>query len=252
VESELFGHVKGAFTGAAQDRKGLFQQADQGTLFLDEIANLPQNVQSKLLRALQESEIRPVGSDIPYKVNVRIIAASSSSLKKMVEENKFREDLYYRLHVYPIIIPALHERAEDIPRLASHFLQKFNEQQNKNIQHFDGRLIDYMCRRIWKGNIRELINFVERLVTLAPAETTQISEEIIPADLRPEFDRFKDEKETGKIKPLKEQLFENEKEIIKKALISHNWNQSKAAESLDISEQLIRYRMKKLGIKRPV
>lgn len=251
IESELFGHLKGAFTGATQDRKGLFKQADKGTLFLDEIANLPLDVQSKLLRVLQEGEIRPVGSDVSFKVDVRIVAASSTSLKKMLIENKFREDLYYRLHVYPVIVPSLNQRAEDIPLIANNTLQKFSKAQGKKADHFNGRIIDFMRERNWKGNIRELINFIERMVTLTPAEATQIGTEIIPADLLDEFKHFLKDKKNTVTKPLKEQLFENEKEIIQKALIAHNWNQTKAAEALDLTEQLIRYRMKKLGIKRP-
>jgi Nif-specific regulatory protein len=251
IESELFGHTKGAFTGATQDRKGLFQQADQGTLFMDEITNLPLDVQSTLLRVLQEGEIRPVGSDISYNVDVRIVAAASISLQKMVEENKFREDLYYRLHVYPIIVPSLKERAEDIPVIANCFLIKFNETQNKNIKYFHRQILDFMRARTWKGNVRELINFIERLVTIAPPETTIIEPNIIPADLRAEFNRFIKEQNNIVTKPLKDQLFESEKTIIQNALITHNWNQTKAAQSLDLTEQLIRYRMKKLGIKRP-
>jgi Nif-specific regulatory protein len=251
VESELFGHVKGAFSGATQDRKGLFLQADGGTLFLDEIANLPIDMQSKLLRVLQESEIRPLGSDRTHEVNVRVVAAASVSLQKMVEGNKFREDLYYRLHVYPVMVPSLNDRAEDISLIAVHFLQKFSEQQNKNIQTFDNSIVEYMHQRTWKGNIRELINFIERLVTLTPATATQIRTEIIPADIRKEFDEYGKKENNVSTKPLKDQLFDNEKEIIEKALVEHKWNQTRAAEALDISEQLIRYRIKKLGIKRP-
>lgn len=251
VESELFGHVKGAFTGADRDRKGLFLQADQGTLFLDEIANLPLEVQSKLLRVLQESELRPVGSDVSQKINVRIVAASSISLKKMVAEKKFREDLYYRLHVYPVVVPSLNERSEDIPLIANYFLDKFSKQQNKNIKYFHENIIEFMRSRTWKGNIRELINFVERLVILCASDANRIDPGIIPADLIGDYDQLRKNKNSVVTKSLKDRLFENEKEIIQKTLIAHNWNQTKAAESLQITEQLIRYRMKKLGIKRP-
>jgi len=251
IESELFGHIKGAFTGATQDRKGLFQQANYGTLFLDEITNLPLDIQSKLLRVLQEGEIRPVGSDSVYDVDVRIAAAASVSLQKMMEENKFREDLYYRLHVYPIIVPSLNERSEDIPLIANNFLVKFNEAQNKNIEYFHGQIMNFMRTRMWKGNIRELINFIERLVPLTPLEKTIIGPEIIPSDLRGEFNQFIKKQDVVSEKSLKERLFESEKEIIQNALIVHNWNQTKAAQSLDLTEQLIRYRMKKFAIKRP-
>jgi Nif-specific regulatory protein len=250
IESELFGHIKGAFTGATHDRKGLFQQANQGTLFLDEITNLPMDIQSKLLRFLQEGEIRPVGSDNVHDIDVRIVAAASISLLKMVEEKKFREDLYFRLHVYPINVPSLNERAEDIPVIANSFLTKFNDAQNKSIKYFHGQIMDFMCNRIWKGNIRELINFIERLVTLAPPESTIIELDILPRDMREEFNRFNREQKNIVARSLKDQLFESEKKIIQNALIAHNWNQTKAAKSLDLTEALIRYRMKKLGIKR--
>lgn len=251
IESELFGHTKGAFTGATQDRKGMFQQADQGTLFLDEITNLPLDVQSKLLRVLQEGEIRPVGCDDVYNIDVRVVAAASVSLKKMVEENKFREDLYYRLHVYPIFVPSLNERAEDIPVIANSFLARFNEAQNKNIKFFHSQILEFMRNRIWKGNIRELINFVERLVTLTPSANTIIEPNIIPPDMIGEFNQLIKKQENIVAIPLRDQLFESEKEIIQNALIAHKWNQTKAARSLDLTEQLMRYRMKKLGIKRP-
>jgi len=136
VESELFGHVKGAFTGATMDRMGLFEEANGGTLFMDEINNLPVEMQSKLLRVLQDEEIRPVGSNQIRKINVRIITASSSSLKKLVNENKFREDLYYRLNVYPIYVPMLKERIEDIPLLAEHFLKKFLVNRIRRLPEF--------------------------------------------------------------------------------------------------------------------
>lgn len=251
VESELFGHIKGAFTGANRDRKGLFVQANQGTLFLDEIANLPLDIQSKLLRVLQESELRPVGSDLAQKINVRIVAASSISLKKMVVDKKFREDLYYRLHVYPVIVPSLNERPEDIPLIANYFLDKFSKQQKKNIKYFHENIVAFMRRRTWKGNIRELINFVERLVTLCTADSKRIDPVVIPADLKSDYERLMKHQNSTVTKPLKDQLFDNEKEIIQKTLIAYNWNQTKAAESLHLTEQLIRYRMKKLGIKRP-
>ena len=139
VESELFGHIKGAFTGASTDRKGLLEEANGGTLFMDEINNLPFDMQSKLLRVLQDEEIRPVGSNQIRKVNVRIISASSFSLQKLVFQNNFREDLYYRLNVYPIYVPPLNERIEDIPLLAEHFLNKFSAEQEKEIEGFQRR-----------------------------------------------------------------------------------------------------------------
>ncbi|UCE08027.1 MAG: sigma-54-dependent Fis family transcriptional regulator, partial [bacterium] len=174
MESELFGHVKGAFTGAATARKGLFEEAHNGTLFVDEITNLPLDLQAKLLRVLQEGEIRPLGSNTTRKVNVRIITAASASLKDMVHEKQFREDLFYRLMVYPIHVPALEERKEDIPLLANHFMRLFSSQQKKKIENFHEKVIDFMKVHPWQGNIRELENFVERMVTLTPKDRKQI------------------------------------------------------------------------------
>ncbi|MFC1568935.1 sigma 54-interacting transcriptional regulator [bacterium] len=248
MESELFGHVKGAFTGAATARKGLFEEAHRGTLFMDEITNLPMDLQAKLLRVLQEGEIRPLGSNTTRKVNVRVITASSSSLKERVHERQFREDLYYRLMVYPIHIPSLEERDEDIPLLANHFMRLFSKQQKKEIENFHEEVIDFMKTHSWPGNIRELENFVERLVTLVPKNQKQISIKIIPPEFRKELDdlrklpRFK--------KPLTESLADYEETLIRQALEDNHWNQSKAARALGISEQTMRYKMQKLGIQK--
>jgi DNA-binding NtrC family response regulator len=152
IESELFGHKRGAFTGANTDRAGLFSEANHGTLFMDEINNLPFDMQSKLLRVLQEGEFRPVGSDKIVKTNVRIIAASSIPLKTMVDEKAFREDLFFRLHVYPIDIPDLKERQEDIPILANHFLSRYAKQQNKKTTHFHEEMTEFMKQQPWEGN----------------------------------------------------------------------------------------------------
>jgi Nif-specific regulatory protein len=167
VESELFGHVKGAFTGASANRIGLFEEADGGTLFLDELNNLPMEMQSKLLRVLQDQEIRPVGSNTTRKVNVRIVTASSCSLRMLVDEKKFREDLFYRLNVYPVVVPSLKGRPEDIPLLAEHFLKRCCSEQKKVIEGFEDEVMDFIKHRRWAGNVRELENFIERVVTLA-------------------------------------------------------------------------------------
>ncbi len=190
LESELFGHVKGAFTGATGDRKGLFEEADRGVLFMDEIANLPFDMQAKLLRVLQEGEIRVLGSNRPRKVEVRIIAACSTPLRKLIEERKFREDLFYRLHVYPLNVPSLNERGEDIPLLANYFLQKFSRQQSKAADSFQGAVLQFMQRRKWPGNIRELENFVERLVTLAAPETKVLEAQLLPAEFQKELKKI--------------------------------------------------------------
>jgi len=250
VESELFGHVKGAFTGATADQRGFIEEANHGTFFMDEIANLPTDTQAKLLRVLQENEVRPVGSRKSRKVDVRIIAAGSTSLKKLVDEQKFRDDLFYRLHVYPIYIPSLNDRRDDIPMLAHHFLKKYSRQQEKQIAAFDESILHFLKHRIWQGNIRELENLVERLITLTPLETNIVNQHIFPEDIRKEFKKMKiEEKYDYDIpKSLTESLEEYEVQLIRKALIQHNWNQSQAARQLKIPVQTISYKIKKLGI----
>jgi len=248
MESELFGHVKGAFTGASTARKGLFEEAHNGTLFMDEITNLPVDLQVKLLRVLQEGEIRPLGSNAIRKVNVRVITAASTSLKERVEEKQFREDLFYRLNVYPIYIPSLEERREDIPLLANHFMRIFSGKQNKDIENFHEEIIDFMKARDWPGNIRELENFVERLVTLVPEGQKQIGVKILPAEFRKELKQISHTSLTGK--SLNENLAEYEETLIRQALENHDWNQSRAARTLGISEQTIRYKMQKLDIQK--
>ena len=252
VESELFGHIKGAFTGALTNRKGLLEEANGGTLFMDEINNLPFDMQSKLLRVLQDEEIRPVGSNQIRKVNVRIITASSSSLQKLVIEKNFREDLFYRLNVYPIFVPSLNERVEDIPMLAEYFLKKFCSEQDKEIEGFHEEILDFMKQRHWTGNIRELENFVERLVTLTNKKQKNIDKKILPPELQKEVRKLKKNSSTIPItKSLGESLTDYEEELIRTTLKNCKWNQSKAAHILNISEHDMRYKMKKLKIKKP-
>lgn len=252
IESELFGHVKGAFTGATSPRKGLMEEADHGTLFLDEITNLPFDLQAKLLRVLQEGEIRPVGSNQIRKVNVRFISASSSPLRTMVQNKKFREDLYFRLHVYPINVPSLNKRRDDIPLLANFFLKKYAGQQQKNIESFHEEILDFLRNRLWEGNIRELENFIERLVTLAPPGIKIIDHETLPPEFKTELKRTKKWLNTTTLKKsLNDRLTEYEKQIVRQSLTDNEWNQSRAARDLKISEQSIRYKMKRLGIQKP-
>ena len=237
--------------GAAADRKGLIAEADNGTLFMDEIANLPIDVQAKLMRVLQEGEVRPVGSDATRKVDVRVIAASSSSLRKLVEANTFREDLYYRLHVYPVLVPSLQERADDVPLLANHFLAKFTKQQGKQAQAFHAEILDFMQQRHWAGNIRELENLVERLVTLAGPKMAILDRDLLPPDLRKELKKFEtNQQDADAVKPLQESLSEFEEQLIRQALTANNWNIAKTACGLKIAEQTLRYKMGNLGIVR--
>ena len=168
LENELFGHVKGAYTGADQVHSGLLQHADRGTLLLDEIAELPQALQVKFLRVLQDHEFYPLGAGRPAKVDIRVITATNKDLWQAVREGKFREDLYYRIHVIPIFLPALRERPDDIPLLAHAFLQRFNEQMHKAIQGFAPEALQRLMLYEWPGNVRELGNVIERAVVLAP------------------------------------------------------------------------------------
>ena len=167
LESELFGHVKGAFTGAVQDKMGIFEAARNGTLFLDDIANLSVEIQGKLLRVIELQEFKPVGASSMRKTNVRIIAATNKDLKALVGEGTFRDDLYYRLNVFPIFIPPLRERRDDIPKLAYHFLRHFCRQTGKRIQGFSDDALEVLVNYQWPGNVRQLRNIIERLVIMA-------------------------------------------------------------------------------------
>jgi len=252
MESELFGHVKGAFTGATHERKGLFIKANHGTLFMDEITNLPLEMQSTLLRVLQEGEIRPVGSDVSCKVDVRVISAASVSLREMVDKEQFREDLFYRLYVYPISVPSLADRREDIPMLANHFLKRFTNEQNKKAESFHYEILDFMKNRDWPGHIRELENFVERLVTIASPKLSILDHTILPEELKKEFKKAQAVPDNHYVvKSLNESLAEYEEQLIRQALVKYNWNQAKAARALKIPAQTMGHKMRKLGIKKP-
>lgn len=167
MESELFGHVKGAFTGANLPKKGLLQQADGGTLFMDEIGELPPSLQVKLLRAFQDREFYAVGGVQPIRVDIRLLTATNRDLWRAIREGKFREDLYYRIHVIPIYLPALRERIEDVPLLANHFLQHFNREMGKSVQGFSPEAMQRLMLYRWPGNVRELANVIERAVALS-------------------------------------------------------------------------------------
>ncbi|MCH8163454.1 MAG: sigma-54-dependent Fis family transcriptional regulator, partial [Proteobacteria bacterium] len=175
LESELFGHEKGAFTGAATRHEGLFQAANGGTLFLDEIGDMPLSLQVKLLRVLQDMEVRPVGSTKTYPIDVRIISASHRDLDEMVNSGEFRADLYYRLKVVPLAMPKLSERREDIPLLADHFLELHAQANNKKKKHLSPESLDYLMAAEWPGNIRQLNNVIELCATLGKTETIALS-----------------------------------------------------------------------------
>jgi two-component system response regulator HydG len=184
LESELFGHAKGAFTGAANARRGLFLEADGGTLFLDEIGDMPAELQAKLLRVLQEKEIRPVGSDASRKVDVRIIAATHQPLEDLIKSGKFREDLFFRLDVLNVQVPALRERREDIETLTRHFFDKYRLEFKSSVRELPSELLERFLRAPWVGNVRELENAVQRYVILGEFDPVQShAEDSAPLDL---------------------------------------------------------------------
>jgi transcriptional regulator with GAF, ATPase, and Fis domain len=252
MESELFGYVKGAFTGALRDKKGLFDEAHRGTLFLDEIVNMPLEVQAKFLRAIQEGEIRSVGSTQVKKVDVRIIATASVNLRTQVETGKFRQDLFYRLNVVNVALPPLRERKEDIAILANYFLRKMAEKHGKKITGFQPQAVAHLESYNWPGNVRELENVVERMVILAEPKIEQIAPELLPAEILPQLlDNVAvaphDKPSTG-VKSMKDAY---EKMILLETLLKNNWNQSAAARELEVDEKTVRYKMQKFGIKKP-
>ncbi|MFI5012538.1 MAG: sigma-54-dependent transcriptional regulator [Hyphomicrobiales bacterium] len=245
IESELFGHVKGAFTGAVAHRRGRFADADQGTLFLDEIGDMPVAVQAKVLRVLQERSFEPVGSGRTEKVDTRVIAASNRDLRRAVEEKRFREDLFYRLNVFPIALPALRDRKEDIPALAQHFLKAATEAIGKRIVGVTPAALAAMSNYDWPGNIRELQNCVERAVIVARGSTIDVPD--LPRDL---FDQGARPEKLARRKTtdLDGELARIEKSFILDALRETDGVQSKAAKLLGINERSLWHRVKKLGI----
>ncbi len=249
LESELFGHAKGAFTDAHRARKGLFEEANGGTLFLDEIAELPLSLQVKLLRAVQEEEIRPLGDSRAIKLDVRIIAASAKILKDEVVAGRFREDLYYRINVLPITVPPLRERKEDIPLLADHFLKKYNQRMGLQIERLEPDYLQRLLAYDWPGNVRELENVVERSMALAEGQT------LSRVDLPPELvdptavalgDHFYpvgySVKKNGKTL---------EKKLIELALAETGGNKTRAAALLELSIPALLYKIKEYQVAPP-
>lgn len=234
-ESELFGHMKGAFTGATANRQGRFELADTGSLFLDEVGELPLSLQAKLLRALQENQVTRVGGEAPIRVDVRILAATNRSLKELVEKGRFREDLYYRVNVLDIDIPPLRERKEDLPALVAHFLKKYGTGKEKFASEAESTLMKYA----FPGNVRELEHIVQRVLALSRSH-------ILSAHDLPEEVRFHQAVETG---TLARRLEAVEKELLLAALEKNDWVQTRAARSLGISERVLRYKIKKFRLK---
>ena len=245
LESELFGHKKGSFTGATDDKKGLFELADQGTLFLDEVGEMPLNLQAKLLRALQEGEIRPVGAPKTIKVDTRIVAATNRDLEKEVAEGRFREDLYYRLKVFPIRVPPLRERHEDIPLIAAHFLRRYCQEFGRSINGFSQQSMEMLQAYKWPGNVRELENEVQRLVIQVDDQTFVQPEHLSPKIRQVEniLDRVHPTKGT-----LKEMIEQVEKWVLLEALKEHGNNKSQTAKTLGITREGLHKKLKHFGI----
>jgi DNA-binding NtrC family response regulator len=246
LESELFGYRKGAFTGATENKIGRIEAANGGTVFLDEIGELPPQLQVKLLRLLQEGEIQKIGEIEPVKVDVRTVAATNRNLRRMAEDNEFREDLYYRLAVIPMTIPPLRERAEDIPDLVRHFWDHIRQKHGRLELTLPQALLPFFGRYHWPGNIRELENAMERIVVLSRGPEVTLSD--LPEFLRqerPVLDAVQLE-----LPPTPISLDAVEKELILRALQRFDWNQTKAAQYLDLTRKTLIYRMEKHGIRK--
>lgn len=246
LESELFGHAKGAFTGADRARRGLFAEADGGTLFLDEIGELPTALQVKLLRVLQEEEIRPVGETKPRSVDVRVIAATARDLDAELREGTFREDLFYRLDVVRLRVPPLRERPKDVPLLLDHFLEHFRATLGKGVRTVNDEALERLVAYAWPGNVRELENVIERAVILADGDTLGLSElpdtvarPAVTADHGPASANF----------CLKSARRAAEIEVIGRALQATGGNRSHAARLLEISDRALFYKIKEYGIR---
>jgi DNA-binding NtrC family response regulator len=248
VESELFGHERGAFTGATGRREGKFEAADGGTLFLDEVGDMPLETQAKLLRAIQEKEFERVGGNTPLRVDVRLIAATNQDLEAAVQSGRFREDLYYRLRVIELAIPPLAERREDIPLLIDHFLKDAARRFNRDVKPLTGEALRACVAHQWKGNVRELRSAVEQALLLAPGD------EIGPADLfgraaAPEAPLAPSPAPAGSFREAKERVVESfERDFLQRALRRHGGNITKAAEELGMHRQNLQQKMRELGI----
>ncbi len=242
LESELFGHVRGAFTGAVSDRKGYFVAADGGTLFLDEIGDMPPNMQAKLLRALERREITPVGSTDVRRVDVRVIAATNADLQKLVQENKFREDLYYRLNQWVIEVPPLRERREDIPILADYLRQRANSNHGTNCDGFSSQAMACLTKYYWPGNVRELANVIEALVV--ETEGRQIEVDDLPERIRGSRD-IVPASAVGLVGLTMAQV---ERIMIERTLQATGGNREQAAKILDIGTRTLYRKIKEYGL----
>jgi len=242
IESELFGHEKGSFTGAFESKKGKFELADEGTLFLDEIGDMSLATQAKLLRVLETQEFQRVGGSKKIRVDVRIIAATNKNLEDEIKKMNFREDLFFRLNVIPIYVPALRERKDDIPILVGHFLNIFAQQYGQKVKKISKATLEALISYDWPGNVRELKNTIERFVIMNPSDVIDIKE--IPSFKGVKSDYYS-------FKTLREARDQFEKDFILKRLQENNYNVSKTAEELEIERSNLHRKMKSLGIETP-
>jgi transcriptional regulator with GAF, ATPase, and Fis domain len=249
IESELFGYIKGAFTGAIASKKGLLELSDGGTIFFDEIGNLDLSTQVTLLRVIQEKEFRPIGGRESIKVDVRVITAANKNLEYMIKEGSFREDLFYRLNIFPILLPTLRERKEDIPLLSDHFLKKYSEYLGKEVNHISADAMKILISHDWPGNVRELENTIHRATLLCMGKT-----------IRPEHLTLLESKSQNEVPKTSEELKERKKDIrsksieeIEKAFIfealkKNNWNITKASVAVGMQRSNFHALMKKYDI----
>jgi two-component system, NtrC family, nitrogen regulation response regulator NtrX len=266
IESELFGHEKGSFTGATEKQIGKFEQADRGTIFLDEIGDMSQKTQAKVLRVLQEQEVERLGSARTIKVDVRVIAATNKNLEEAIQRAEFREDLYFRLNVIPIIVPPLRERREDIPQLVQHFAKMTAEEHNLKAKRFEAAAMDVLTRYRWRGNIRELRNTIERVMIMSPGDVVRVDD--LPSEVRGgEASRpFAPDSSGGAPSPtgssgaapvsepgtLREFKDAAERAYLVQKLRENNWNISKTAEVIDTPRSNLYKKLEQYGIKQEI
>jgi DNA-binding NtrC family response regulator len=254
LESELFGHVRGSFTGAVTTKPGLFEVADEGTVFLDEVGNISLAIQAKLLRVLQEREFTPVGGTKAKKVDIRLIAATNKDLEKMIKEESFREDLYYRLNIVPIYLPLLKERQDDIPLLSVNFLKKYAEEMGKTIKGFTPEAMEKLMKYPWPGNVRELENVIERTVVMMEEEMVRVEHLILPGQQEKEGWEEHVPMTSEELKELKKQAREKAVEEIEKAFVlnaleRHQWNVTRAAEEVGMLRPNFQALMRKYNLR---
>jgi DNA-binding NtrC family response regulator len=253
LESELFGHIRGSFTGAVSTKPGLFEVADGGSVFLDEVGNISMAIQAKLLRVLQEREFTPVGGTKAKKVDIRLIAATNKDLEKMIKEETFREDLYYRLNIVPIFLPLLKERLEDIPILAVHFLKKYSEEMGKTIKGFTSEAMEKLMKYPWPGNVRELENVIERTVVMIDEEMVRPAHLILPGQ-EEKVGEDQVPMTSDELKQIKKQIREKAVEEVEKAFVisaleRHQWNVTRAADEVGMLRPNFQALMRKYNLR---